>query len=88
MYRNRWPECSGMGGRNGAELVAGIKRNMHYTAVSSFLHHLIRCTYVLNSSMFKRNGFKLIDFWGDFDKSHYSIYSRRLITLAQKTKSL
>ena len=29
MYRNRWPECSGMGGRNGAELVAGIKRNMH-----------------------------------------------------------
>ncbi|MBW2608123.1 MAG: hypothetical protein JRD05_10870 [Deltaproteobacteria bacterium] len=29
MFRNRWPECSGMGGRNGAEWVAGIKRNMH-----------------------------------------------------------
>ena len=29
MYRNRWPECSGMGGRNGAEWVAEIKRNMH-----------------------------------------------------------
>jgi len=36
MYRNRWPECSGMGGRNGAELVAGIKRNMHHPNDLSF----------------------------------------------------
>ena len=28
MLRNRWPECSGMGGRNGAEWVAEIKRNI------------------------------------------------------------
>lgn len=40
------------------------------------------------TSMFKRNGFELINFWGDFDKSNYSIHSRRLITLAQKTKNL
>lgn len=38
------------------------------------------------TSMFKRNGFELVDCWGDFDKRDYSIYSRRLITLAQKTK--
>jgi len=33
MFRNRWPECSGMGGRDGAELVAGIKRNMQVDKV-------------------------------------------------------
>jgi len=36
MYRNRWPECSGMGGRNGAELVAGIKRNMQVMEANAF----------------------------------------------------
>ncbi len=49
MFRNRWPECSGMGGRNGAELVAGIKRNMHgcfieaitYKKLLSFIDHLL-----------------------------------------------
>jgi len=25
--RNRWPECSGLGGRNGPESVAGLDRN-------------------------------------------------------------
>jgi ubiquinone/menaquinone biosynthesis C-methylase UbiE len=39
-------------------------------------------------SLFKRNGLELINFWGDFDKSEYSIHSRRLITLAKKTTSL
>jgi len=29
LFRNGWPECSGIGGRNGAEWVAGIKRNIH-----------------------------------------------------------
>lgn len=28
IFRNRWPECSGIGGRNGAEWVAEIKRNI------------------------------------------------------------
>ncbi len=39
-------------------------------------------------SMFWRNGFEIMNFWGDFDKSEYSINSRRLITLAQKKKNL
>jgi len=41
MYRNRWPECSGMGGRNGAELVAGIKRNMHLV-IDLFIKNLTK----------------------------------------------
>lgn len=40
------------------------------------------------TSMFKRNGFELVNFWGDFDKSNYSIHSRRLITLSRKIKNL
>jgi len=35
MFRNRWPEWSGMGGRNGAEWVAEIKRNIHPGKVNS-----------------------------------------------------
>jgi hypothetical protein len=27
----RWPECSGMGGRNQSESVAGMRRNTHLT---------------------------------------------------------
>ena len=27
MLRNGWPDCSGMGGRNGSEWVAGMRRN-------------------------------------------------------------
>lgn len=38
--------------------------------------------------IFTRYGFILIDYWGDFDKSSYSIHSRRLITLAQKTRNI
>jgi len=34
--------------------------------------------------MLNRNGFDLVSFWGDFDKSAYTIYSRRLITLWKK----
>ena len=35
-------------------------------------------------SMLRRNGFELVNYWGDFDKSEYSINSRRLITMARK----
>lgn len=39
-------------------------------------------------NMLKRNGFELVEYWGDFDKSEYSINSRRLITLWRKNKKL
>lgn len=34
--------------------------------------------------MLTRNGFELVQVWGDFDKSEYSVHSRRLITLSRK----
>lgn len=40
------------------------------------------------TSMLERNGFELLNVWGDFDKRNYSLHSRRLITLAQKTRDL
>jgi len=34
--------------------------------------------------MLVRNGFQIVQTWGDFDHSEFSLQSRRLITLAQK----
>ena len=39
-------------------------------------------------SMLRRNGFEIINIWGDFDKTAYSINSLRLITLSRKIKNL
>jgi ubiquinone/menaquinone biosynthesis C-methylase UbiE len=39
-------------------------------------------------NMLKRNGFELINVWGDFDKREYSLHSRRLIILARKIKNM
>jgi hypothetical protein len=39
-------------------------------------------------SILSRNGFEIINTWGDFDKTEYSVRSRRLITLSKKIKNL
>jgi len=39
-------------------------------------------------NMLIRNGFEILNIWGDFDKSKYSINSRRLITLSRKIKDI
>lgn len=39
-------------------------------------------------SILRRNGFEIINLWGDFDKTKYSINSRRLITLSRKIKNI
>ena len=39
-------------------------------------------------NMLERNGFEIINCWGDFDKTDYSVKSRRLITLSRKIKNI
>jgi len=39
-------------------------------------------------NILNRNGFRIVNLWGDFDQREYSVSSRRLITLSEKVREL